>query len=177
MCNAKVFASKINGCHHKMKLSKVTLSNVEFMKKRTRAIKYSGIILLLMYQYWLHDEEKTSSCNHSVQKSSASTLPWFIYKPTGLRSLDNQPITAKFSKIPLYWHSSFGWNSHMLANEIAWLQIIGKGNANLSEQSWGGNMSQLKLELIPFLSFSAVQWYFFIGHLSVEMTEPRSQDF
>ena len=114
-----------------------------------------------MYQYWLHDEEKTSSCNHSVQKSSASTLPWFIYKPIGYRSLDNQPITAKFSKIPLYWHSSFGWNSHILANEIAWLQIIGKGNAHLSEQSWGGNMSQLKLELIPFLSFSAGQRYFY----------------
>ena len=90
-----------------------------------------------------------------LAKSSASTLPWFIYKPTGYG------LWTTNQSQPSSQNSSFGWNSHILANKIAWLQIIGKGNANLSKQSWGGNMSQLKLESIPFLSFSAVQRYFY----------------
>mgnify|MGYP001800982948 CR=1 FL=1 len=43
--------------------------------------------------------------DHSLQKSSANPLSLFIYKLTGSRSLENQPITANLSKIALYWHS------------------------------------------------------------------------
>ena len=39
---------------------------------------------------------------HSLQKSSANPLSLFIYKLTGHRSSDNQPIATRLSKIPLY---------------------------------------------------------------------------
>ena len=97
---------------------------------------------------------------HSLQKSSANPLSLSIYKLTGSRSLENQPITANLSKIALYWHSWFNLNSYILANEIAWLQIIGKWHTDLSGYTRGLLRLGKTLVSIPLLSCSAVQWYF-----------------
>ena len=98
--------------------------------------------------------------NHSLQKSSANPLSLSIYKLTGSRSLENQPITANLSKIALYWHSWFNLNSYILANEIAWLQIIGKWHTDLSGYTRGLLQACKTLVSIPLLSCSAVQCYF-----------------
>ena len=74
-------------------------------------------VLLIMS----HSLIRSLSLGHSLQKSSANHLSLSIYKLTGYRSVHNQPITAKLSKIPLYWHSWLNWNSYILANEIACL--------------------------------------------------------
>ena len=101
------------------------------------------------------------SCKAQLTKSSASPRPLFIYELTGYMSMHNQPIAAKLSKMPLYWHSWFDWKSYILANEIAWLQMIVKWNVDLSGETRGSNESQYNIELIPMLSFFAVQWYFY----------------
>ena len=64
-----------------------------------------------------------------------------------LSTLDDQPITAKLSKIPLYWPSWFNRNSFTRANEMAWLQIIGKLHA--TSQSWWASRLFLTLSSFP----------------------------
>ena len=75
-------------------------------------------------------------------------------------TLENQPIKAKLSKIALYWHSWFNLNSYILANEIAWLQIIGKWHTDVSGYTRGILQVSKTLVSIPLLSCSAVQCYF-----------------
>ena len=106
------------------------------------------------------DQKADHSNLHSLQKSSANPLSLSIYKLTGSRSLENQPITANLSKIALYWHSWFNLNSYILANEIAWLQIIGKWHTDLSGYTRGLLQVCKTLVSIPLLSCSAVQCYF-----------------
>ena len=63
---------------------------------------------------------------NTKKHSSASPRYLFIYKLTGYKSLHNHPITAKLSKIPLYWHSWFGWSSYILAIVLVWFfSLIG----------------------------------------------------
>ena len=93
---------------------------------------------------------------HDLQKSSANPLSLFISKLTGSRSLENQPITANLSKIPLYWHPWF----KLKAIEITWLQIIGKWHADLSRYTRGTLRVCKTLVWIPLFSCSAIQRYF-----------------
>ena len=108
------------------------------------------IIIQLMHSY---------TC-HSLQKSSANPISLFMYKLRGSSSMENQPITANLSKIALYWHSQSNLNSYILANEIAWLQIIRKWHTDLSGYTRGILQARKTLVSIPLLSCSAVQWYF-----------------